>query len=191
MKKSLKDYDDAKLLELLKGNRKEAARAMEEIYERYSKLIYTYCVKFLNDEKIALDIFHDSFIKFYEAVKDGKQIEKINSYLARIARNMCINENKKRDNTNLEFDELLFNTENEQLNLEKKEINELLNQALERLPDEFKELIILKEFLDYKYKDIADLMDINMSLVRTRIYRAKQMLRDYLKVYINEINEIK
>lgn len=191
MKKSLKDYDDAKLLELLKGNRKEAARAMEEIYERYSKLIYTYCVKFLNDEKIALDIFHDSFIKFYEAVKDGKQIEKINSYLARIARNMCINENKKRDNTNLQFDELLFNTENEQLNLEKKEINELLNQALERLPDEFKELIILKEFLDYKYKDIADLMDINMSLVRTRIYRAKQMLRDYLKVYINEINEIK
>lgn len=191
MKKSLKDYDDAKLLKLLKGNRKEAARAMEEIYERYSKLIYTYCVKFLNDEKIALDIFHDSFIKFYEAVKDGKQIEKINSYLARIARNMCINENKKRDNTNLEFDELLFNTENEQLNLEKKEINELLNQALERLPDEFKELIILKEFLDYKYKDIADLMDINMSLVRTRIYRAKQMLRDYLKVYINEINEIK
>lgn len=186
MKNKYAEYSDNELLELLMQGRGQAKKSMEELYRRYSNKIYTYCTKYLYDEKIALDIFHDSFINFYDAVKKGVQVKNVGAFITQIARNLCLNENVKKVNQGLEFKEGWISGDINE-SYDKKETSEILDKALMQLPDDYREIIILKEFLDMKYIEIAETLDIGLSLVRTRIYRAKQMLRDYLKVYIDEI----
>jgi len=191
MGKKVNGYNDHNLLKMAaEGNRRESQQAFGELYNRYSTLVYTFCQKYLHDDQTAEDIFQDTFIKFYDIIKEKKDVEFIGGYLTNIARNLCHNEVRKKHKEFSEFEENLFKSDQKD-RIEEKEYKELLDKALQSLPYEYKEFVILKEFLDMKYKEIAELMETNISDVRTKIYRAKQMLKDYLKVYVNEYNKIK
>lgn len=191
MGKKVSGYKDQKLLKMAaEGTRRESQQAFGELYNRYSAMVYTFCQKYLHDDQTAKDIFQDTFIKFYDIIKEKKELEFIGGYLTKIARNLCHNEVRKKHKEFAKFEENLFKTD-EKNNIEDKEYKELLDKALQNLPYEYKEFVILKEFLDMKYKDIAELMDTKISDVRIKLYRAKQMLKDYLKVYVDEYNKIK
>lgn len=185
---NFKTLTDKELVELLSLKEDLAKSAFNEIYLRYSKKIYAYCKKSIKDDKISEDIFQETFVNFYNAGRTDLKIENLQTYIFRIARNLCLN--YKRDNTKefIELEELhlTFNEDPSQV----KELSSLINKALEMLNDEHKEAFILQTYQELSYNEIAELLQIPVSTVRNRIVRAKRKLKEILSPYFeNKIFE--
>jgi RNA polymerase sigma-70 factor (ECF subfamily) len=177
---------DEELFVYLKSKDKSVSRqAFDEIYSRYANKIYTYCRKVLYANDISEDIFQDIFIKFYESVQKVDEMSNVQGYLIRIARNLCLNEKSRRNIVKVEFDESKF-VYNEQ-SMENNEIADILHTSLDALSEENREVIVMKEFMDMSYKDIAIALNLSVSVVRIRIFRGKKKLREIMTPYINDL----
>ena len=109
------------------------------------------------------DIFQETFVRFYEMGVLGREVQNIQGYLLKIARNLCLNEKQKKYNStkisleNFEFPS--FDTPYEQT-----ELNRLIATALEMLPDDYKEVLVLREMYGYSYNEIADCEPLSLCL---------------------------
>lgn len=177
---------DEELFALLANGKKSIAKsAFEELYSRYSIILYNYCKKILSNENSTSDIFQETFLKVIEASKDGKVMTNFAGYIITIARNLCLNEKDNIRNTMVyveDFNLSAIPTRDD------KELNEIIGIALENLAFEYRECLILKEFLNLSYSQIAELLDISLPVVRIRIHRAKDKLKSILSPYSKEIN---
>lgn len=186
MNVQISNMSDEELYTLLANKKKRLAKAaFEEIYARYSTKIYYYCKKILSNENSTNDVFQETFLKIIEASKDGKVMTNFAGYIIKIARNLCLNEKVNIRNTMIYVED--FQLPNSQSN-DDKELIEIVGLALESLPMEYRECLILKEFLNFSYNEIAEMLDLTLSVVRIRIHRAKDKLKEILAPYSKEIN---
>ncbi|GEM_PF-202121 len=181
-------YSEIELSFLIKSEKKDIAkRAFDEIYSRYSSKIYTLCYRFLKDKETAKDIFQETFVKFYEInTSTNEGIEKIGAYLAKIARNLCINQVRTNKVKRVDINKTRLSTYDN--DYEKKQQKEVLDLAIEQLPDIYREMLILREYLDYSYDDIALMTNQSRTNVGVLIHRAKNMLREVFEK-LNKIDE--
>jgi RNA polymerase sigma-70 factor (ECF subfamily) len=188
MKNKFALKNDYELIQIVRDKTNDSTLAFEEIYNRYSKRIYTYCLRYLsNNKELANDIFQDVFERFYETIIKNKiNIDNISAFLLRIAKNLSINEKNKRSYKNISIEGMDFPYKEEN-SIENNEINQLLKLAIDSLPKDYKESIVMKEFMDMSYNEIAEALEIDISIVRIRIYRAKQKIKELLKPYLNEL----
>lgn len=182
-----KDISDEALYYMLCGPKAESKKAFEELYRRYSTNIYTYCRKVLNNDPIAEDIFQETFTRLYESANTSRKMTNVPGYLIKIARNLCLNEKSKKYNDTVPLENLQL--PHYDTSYDKKQLNELLQIALDSLPKKYREVLVLREFLDMSYQDIADTLETTMPIVRIRIYRAKSKIRELLAPYFEEMKD--
>lgn len=178
-------YNEQELTYLMKSEDKKIARAaFDLIYNKYSSRIYTFCYRFLKDKILAQDTFQEVFIKFFNIVNTKEYIENVGGYLQKIARNLCLSylNDVKPSEVPFEKSRLIFLEKS----LEEKEEKEMIDWALNMLPNHLREIIILKEYLNYSYSEIADAMDLNRNSVGVTLHRAKMRLKELLEPYIGE-----
>lgn len=187
MGKNYKDISDAELYYMLKGSKSESKKAFDELYRRHSTNVYTYCRKVLNNDPMAEDIFQETFTRFYESAKKDRKMTNVSGYLIKIARNLCLNEKAKKYNDKVSLDDLQL--PHYDMSYGNKQLNELLQTALDALPKKYREVIVLREYLDMSYKEIAEAVGTTMPVVRIRIYRAKGKIRELLAPYFEEMND--
>lgn len=187
MGKNYKDISDAELYYMLKGSKSESKKAFEELYRRHSSNVYTYCRKVLNNDPMAEDIFQETFTRFYENADKKRVMTNVSGYLIKIARNLCLNEKAKKYNDKVSLDDLQLPFYD--ISYGNKQLNELLQTALDALPKKYREVIVLREYLDMSYKEIADAIGTTMPVVRIRIYRAKGKIRELLAPYFEEMKD--
>ncbi len=177
---------DEEVFGYLKSKEQSVSRqAFEELYSRYANKIFTYCRKVLHSTELAEDVFQEIFIKFYESLQRISAMTNVQGYLIRIARNMCLNEKSRRTPPKVELDESRHEYNDE--SYENKEIASILHASLDALPDEFREAIVMKEFMNMTYKDIAYALDVSVAVARIRIFRGKKQLREIMAPYINDL----
>ncbi len=181
MKNSFSNKSDQELVDIVREGASQSSRAFESLYDRYSDRVFTYCSKvFVGHPDVAQDIFQDTFEKFYEVIKkDRLQIINLSAYLIKVARNLSLNEKHKKSSNEISIEGMEF--EFVDRNNDNKELNEIIHLGIESLQDEFKEVLVMKEFMDMSYNDIAEALEIDMSIVRVRIFRAKQKLKKMLE----------
>ncbi len=184
MQKDFSTYNDADLALIISERGMHSERAFMEVYKRYATGINAYCTKILNDKIISEDIFQETFIKFYESV--NPQINtNIAGFLVTIARNLCLNYKRNRKNkvdiTEMEF--LAYETQS----YDSVQMLEFVNTAVDLLDDEYKEALILREYNNMEYEEIAKILNITIINAKTRVCRAKKKVKDLLKPYLNEI----
>ena len=184
MNSDLKNIKDEQLFLLMAKEDKISFLAFEELYNRYSAKIYTYIRKILNNSPASDDIFQETFIRFYEFSKKSKNMTNVIGFLIKTARNLCLNEKKLKNSSHLDISN--FNFAYYDKSYEKKEINELVDIGLDALPEKYREVLVLREFMDFSYQEIADILGISMPVVRIRIFRAKSKLREFLAPFLNE-----
>lgn len=162
---------------LVKKAKNGDEQAGEQLIRKYYAAIYQYCFLHLCDRDLAEDMAQETFTRFFEALQTYTDYGKLKNYLYRIAGNIIKNYYKKKK-------ELLVEEMSEipGSDMRDAEIRMDIEQAIDRLPKELKEITILFFFQDLKQKDIAKLLDINLSLVKYRISRAKKLLSEYLEV---------
>lgn len=167
--------------------RKGSAEAFHLLYEQYSKRVYRFCLRMVGEEAAAEDVFQETFIKVFEHRKDfrGKNFA---AWLFTIARHTCLNHIRSRKEFET-FDEVFHSsTKSAEPDIGMKEH---IQRAIQKLPVALREAIILREYEECSYKEIAEILGIELSLAKVRVHRARLILRKLLKPLMKELNESK
>ena len=172
---------------MLKGSKAESKKAFDELYRRHSTNVYTYCRKVLNNDPMAEDVFQETFTRFFEGAKQDREMTNVIGYLLKIARNLCLNEKSKKYNDKVSLDDLQL--PHYDVSYGNIQLNEILQTALDALPKKYREVIVLREYLDMSYNEIAKTLGTTMPIVRIRIYRAKGKIRELLAPYFEEMKD--
>lgn len=180
--------DEELFVELGSRKKKVAKAAFDELYSRYSSNVFAYCRKILNNEEAARDIFQETFTRVFQVAKKKKAMTNVAGFIIKIARNLCLNEKDKRKREHVSLEDIKMPTNDRHYG--SKQLEELLNTALEDLPEDYREALILKEFMNMSYKEIADTLGTTLPVVRIRIYRAKNKLKELLSPYFSELENI-
>lgn len=166
--------------------------ALSVLIKRHKTKIYNFIYSKIGDEVLTEDVFQDTFIKVINTLKQKKYNEegKFLSWVMRIAHNLVIDhfrkENRmpKYDNSS-EFDIFLL-IKDEELNIEKKLIKSQIETdvkfLIEELPDEQKEVLMMRHYKDLSFKEIAENtgVSINTALGRMRyaLINLKKMIEE-------------
>jgi len=170
--------------------------AYDELVRRYQERIYATIYHMTSNHEDANDIAQDSFIKAYQALKTFKGGSSFYTWLYRIAVNKTINFLKQRKNRHhFSLNDIDFNAENDPdlvalvsdktplRNVGLAELQKKLNEALHKLSEPHRMVVVLHDVQGLSHEDIAEIMDCNMGTVRSRLFYARQQLQSYLAEY--------
>ena len=106
-------------------------------------------------------------------------------FLIKIARNLCVNARKKEKKHVMYEDYMQSETDNRS---EKNELLDLIKTALELMPEEYREIFILREYNGHSYAEIAEILEMPLSTVKIRIFRAKKKMKEILAPYLEDLS---
>ena len=165
----------------------QAQRGSNDAFSRlvalYGKRIYYAAYSFLHNVDDAADIVQEVFLRAFRNISSFDTSRSFYPWLYRIARNLCINTVKRasRRDTPLPAEELIASgTRDPAAELLRNEEVEELRSALTRLSDKHREILDLKTFQDCSYAEIAEILDIPIGTVMSRLYAARSKLKELL-----------
>ncbi len=187
MKKALEEYSDAELFYLMHSDKKIRDKAFTELYNRLSPRVYAYCRRFIGDKETAQDVFQETFVKFFESSKQDRIMTNVPGFILKIARNVCLNYKRQEEPAVSYEDYMAMNYDNR---TEKDELLNLIKTALVLLPDEYREVFILREYEGLSYSEIAEITNTSLAAIKVRIFRAKQRIREILNPYLEDLTKV-
>lgn len=168
------------------NNNQEAFR---EIYRRYSKRIFAYCLQIVKHYEAAEDAFQTTMTAVYEK-RNHFSGGSFSSWIFTIAKNNCIAAWKKLDETSSDISiEDVESIIPDAYNPLSRDImlNDALMKAIASLGREYREAIELRYYKDMTFEQIASVKEISIPLAKIRVARAKQMLQEKLSPYFKEL----
>lgn len=150
------------------------------LINRHQEKVYTSIMMFVKDQYLAEDIFQDTFIKVVNTLRSGsyKEEGKFAPWVMRIAYNLCVDHHRKTKRnptiTNSEgfdiFEVLTFSEDNAEDMITKNETHQKVRQLVEQLPEEQRQVVVLRHYANLSFKEIAELtgVSINTALGRMR-----------------------
>lgn len=172
--------------ELVEEISKGSQAAMETLTRRYYKVIFAFVYRKVGNKETAYDLTQDIFIKMIQKIKTYSNKSKFKSWLFTIAVNHCRDYWRSADykvtSKQSELPESLASKNNSVPYIfEKKETRERIKEALEELPENQKEALLLKYFHDMKIKEIGRVTGANQSTVKSRLKQGLSKLEGILK----------
>lgn len=144
--------------------------------DEYSDGVFRFIVRSIKDTDLAHDIVQDSFMKLWLKRKDVDP-KKGKSYLYTTAYHTMIdNIRKNSKNVSMEF----VNEFESKTDSGYSDLKEVLEEAVEKLPEIQKSVILLRDYEGYSYKEIGDITNLKESQVKVYIYRARLFLKNYI-----------
>jgi RNA polymerase sigma-70 factor, ECF subfamily len=170
-------------------------RAYAELYVRRKSEVYTFCLRMLGgDADAASDAFQEVFIKVYEKGDTFRDGTNVMGWLYMIARNTCLNVHRaKKPNDTIENHQSLMSSDRTlapEFGQEQSFLREMLEKAIASLPEDFREPFILREFDGFSYSEIAEMTGTTLAITKVRIHRAKQKMREILRPYLHEADNL-
>lgn len=162
--------------------------AFNLLVRRWERQIYSLAYRMLGRDEEARDISQETFLSAYRNLNKFRGDAKFSSWLYRIAINCCHTRMRNRGGADIsleqQFEEHGFepSTNIEHINddLQREQIADLVKRALAGLPPEMRQVIIMKEYQDLKFHEIAEILDIPVSTVKTRVYTGLSQLKQRL-----------
>ncbi|ADY52394.1 RNA polymerase, sigma-24 subunit, ECF subfamily [Pseudopedobacter saltans DSM 12145] len=177
---------------LVQSARSGNQRAYAELMHRYKDSIYFMVLKMVNNKDDAMDLTVSTFAKAFENLDKYKADFAFSTWLFRIATNGSIDFiRKKRIVTtsidsvlNDEGEEYMFSIQSNDMNPEessiKKQQGELLKDIVNRLPDRYRTLVVLRYFDELSYEEIAEQLMLPLGTVKAQLFRARDLLSNIL-----------
>ena len=186
--------DDFKLIDAF---RKGEEKAFEEIVRRYNRQVANIIYLTLGNREEVDDLSQEVFVRVFRSLDRFEYDSSLYSWIYRIAVNLCIDEIRKKKIRKLIPLEFLTESklEGEKKSgavataadeLLRKEKEERIRAALDRLSPLHRTVILLREYQDLSYAEIAKTLRISQQAVKSRIFRAREELRELLKDYFQE-----
>lgn len=179
-------YDDEKLIGLIT---QQQEGALAQLYDRYNRLVFSLALAIINDRAVAEEITLDVFMRVWQKADSYRSDQaKVSTWLTHIARHHAIDvlrrQSVRADQYSVDWDETIPNhqsTENNpQDSAEQAQQRERVQAALDHLPQDQKQVLMLAYFNGYSHSQIADMLQQPLGTIKTRLRLAMQKLRDFL-----------
>jgi len=152
--------------------------AFRHLVEKYQSPVYNLIVKIIHDKDEAKEITQEVFVKAYESLASFRSDHKFFSWIYRIAVNAALNQLKKQKKmVGLDTLKGVSDAAEELMN----EREQLLQKAIKMLNEKYSVLIVLKYYEQMSYKEVAETMAITEKKVRSRLFEARQQLKEMLE----------
>lgn len=179
--------------ELLAKFKKGDQHAFELLVRKYKTIVYNTIYSIIGDAQEADDIAQEVFLKVYTKAGSFKGKSSFSTWLYRITVNRCVDELRKRNDKIISY-ETEFNEE-EKLKLKdvlasrekdgseelrQKELQDIIQKAMNSLPEKYRIILTLKEMEGLSYIEISKIMKISLAKVKIWLFRARQKLKEKL-----------
>lgn len=171
--------------ELLKKTAERDQRAFKILYDKFSPKVYAHAFRLLHTEQLAEEMVQEVFFKIWRMDSGLLEINNLDAYLKTTTRNRCLNvirrlvSDGKADKALTENYIEAHNETEEAIIL--NDTRNIINQALDLLPPQQKEVYRLCHQEGLKYEEVATKLNISINTVQTHMSRALKFLRNHLK----------
>ena len=165
----------------------ENSEAFGEIVKRWERKIFALCFGMLAREDEARDATQETFISAYKSLKNFRGDAKVSSWLHRIAVNQCLTVKRRAKTRSESFLDDENNTEEKVFvapmrlspsrTTEQNERLKIIRQAVNSLPVDLRQVVVMKEFEEMTFQEISDALDLPLSTIKSRLYTALKQLR--------------
>jgi len=174
--------DNELAVSALNGNERD----FREIISRLRPRILSICLRMLKNSTEATEAAQDTFVKIYFHLRDYDPEKDFASWAASIAINECRDRLRKRSRFSQTFRELTdrdadLAQSRADTDYESKRRIQLVEKAIEQLPEKLKEVLVLKAYSEYSYEEIAEILKIKTGTVMSRLFRAREKLTEILE----------
>ena len=178
--------DDASLMRSIA---REETRALEELYDRYNRFVFSVALAVVGDRSVAEEVTLDVFVQVWRSAATYRaERAKVSTWLAAITRHHAIDvlrwQRSRLDQKSLYLSDLPLQKESDlsdpQEDAEANLHRARIRQAVARLPAEQQEALLLAYFKGYSHREISELLEEPLGTIKTRIRLAMQKLRDRL-----------
>jgi RNA polymerase sigma-70 factor (ECF subfamily) len=162
-----------------------------DIYDEFHEKVHHYLERMVGKND-AEDVAQEVFMKINKGLKNFEGKSSLSTWIYRIATNAALDKihsrSSREDSRKVTLDKLSNGTETENLCIEetslsaereaiRNEMNECIREFVDRLPDNYRTVIVLSELKDLKNQDIADILGISLEAVKIRLHRARERLK--------------
>jgi RNA polymerase sigma-70 factor (ECF subfamily) len=152
----------------------------KKIYDATMQLLYKISYRVVNDEEAAEDLVHDSLIKMNEKELVFPSLDDAKYWLIRVVKNASLNYAKRKTRERKAYEKVLREEKKEsvsgEVELLKKETQKKAREALNKLPEKLRMILILREYAEMNYKEIGKVLGITEGNVKIRVFRAREQL---------------
>ena len=173
--------------DLVRGAQQGDQTAFAELMARYQDRVYNTCYRMCHQHADAADLTQTAFLKACESLGTIKRGAGFYTWLFRIAVNTVLSHRRqfrRRETVRLDANHDSAGSRpapGPESALEQRELQERVAWALSRVDDEFRAAVILKDIEDLDYQTIAEILDVPVGTVKSRIHRGRMMLRELLQ----------
>ena len=184
-------------MELIRAVQAGDLAAFDELVLKHKNRLFNLVYWFLGDYQDANDCAQETFIKVFKSIKNFRFESAFSTWLYRIAVNTCKNKLKssayrwKKKTVSLEtsngsknsnpFSEIVNGSPTPVMALEKKERMIRIQKAINSLPEEQNQVVVLRDIQGLSYQDISDITGLNLGTVKSRLARGRLELKNKLK----------
>jgi RNA polymerase sigma-70 factor (ECF subfamily) len=163
--------------------------AFTVIVDRYKNPLVNYLTHLVRSRERAEDFAQEAFVRLYRSASKYKELDRIGAYLYRIATNLVVTEVRRERRWSLLLPRLNVSMDKApaapDANLISDEIQAKVTAALERLPLKYRAPLVLYEIEEWPYEEIARALECRLGTVKSRIARARELLRRQLSGWWN------
>ncbi|MEN6623253.1 MAG: sigma-70 family RNA polymerase sigma factor [Smithella sp.] len=198
-KTKVKDDDLKYVIACQDGN----TEAFEILVEKHQKKMLNIAFRMMGDYDEACDVTQEAFIAAYKSIRKFKAESKFSTWLYRIVINHSKNRLKqisgiiKQESISLDdseealaadiFNQSLISCTNPGVQLEDRERDTQIQKCITSLDEEYRDVLVLRDIQGFSYEEISDILNIPDGTVKSRLSRARNMLKDFLVKVIGEI----
>lgn len=185
--------DDQLIKKFLNGE----AHAFNTLVWRWEKCLYNFMLRYIGDREESKDLCQKTFIRVYHNLHRLRDTRKFSSWIYQIAVNICRDELKRRkrnpmfsleslqeansgqSNSKIEIGSNM--TKNPDEEAQNRDLRDILNRALQAIPEEQRVVIIMKEYQGLKFTEIAEALQTSVNTVKSRMYYGLNAIRKVFK----------
>lgn len=182
--------EERKLIELCKRYDKYA---FMELYKTYEKYLYSLCFSYVQNSQDSLDLVQEIYIKIFNNINKFDTNKSFRSWIRKIAVNTCLNFKRTIKNNTISMNAYINDDEEialgDTISSDEDVLQDvictenkmLIKKYIKEIPEEYRIIIILRYYEDLSYNEISEIINVPIGTVKTKIYRAKALLRKKLK----------
>jgi RNA polymerase sigma-70 factor (ECF subfamily) len=182
------DYSSASDEKLVKAAKKGNMAAFEELVARHRDKVYARAFSMMRNEDEAVDLSQEAWVKSWQRLKQFQGESSFGTWMTRIVINLCLDQLRKRKRQRAESIEemeegsggverqMAVVTVNPTERLERGELRKKIDQALSQLSHEHRTVLVLHEFEEMEYKQIAKTMGCSIGTVMSRLFYARRKM---------------
>lgn len=179
----------------------ESSASFEVIVERYHDKVFALAYRYTGDYHAACDLTQDTFVRAFGAWNEFRGDSQVFTWLYRITLNLCHNHQKKTRRRNSSEVQVVDapgeDGSSEAFPLpdarplpaqlvESSEMRLRLQAALRELPENYRTVVVLRDIEGLSYEEIARITDSSLEAIKSRLFRARNMIRRLMEPYMNE-----